>query len=306
MTKLLRLSDSSWPRSRDDLQATYPLTAFPADLATMAAADLAEFDHCIPIPTPAPIPGATEQAEEIAPVLTDGQWRQAWQLVAIPPLPSAPDWEQMRNALRSNSYSSAFNQVFSADSQAGIQLVAGLGLWEVTGKWGQFLQALLVSLRSIPTEKSAEIATNFLQLAHVCNMDQGFLDALETFLNGAGSWPEPLPQPNWSVFGQTLMTSPLIGALYQQAPPLLTHALTAGILRVRDGDSLVFASAWDGARQAGLLSPELVEMLENLALANNLPPEFIESIKPRRARNLDGTYRADDPNTPDVNEAWAP
>ncbi len=28
------------------------------------------------------------------------------------------------------------------------------------------------------------------------------------------------------------------------------------------------------------------------------PPE------PVRARNADGTYRADDPSTPDVNEAW--
>ena len=26
--------------------------------------------------------------------------------------------------------------------------------------------------------------------------------------------------------------------------------------------------------------------------------------EPRRARNADGTYRGDDPSTPDVNEAW--
>lgn len=88
--------------------------------------------------------------------------------------------------------------------------------------------------------------------------------------------------------------------------PKGTHALTAGILRVREGDPLVFASAWAGAHQAGLLSPDLAETLENLALANNLPPEFIASLKPRRARNPDGAYIADDPNTPDVDEAWAP
>ena len=29
-----------------------------------------------------------------------------------------------------------------------------------------------------------------------------------------------------------------------------------------------------------------------------------EEGRPRRARNADGTYRGDDPSTPDVNEAW--
>ena len=32
----------------------------------------------------------------------------------------------------------------------------------------------------------------------------------------------------------------------------------------------------------------------------------VVAVEKIRARNLDGTLKADDPSTPDVNEAWAP
>jgi hypothetical protein len=40
------------------------------------------------------------------------------------------------------------------------------------------------------------------------------------------------------------------------------------------------------------------------AIALLPPPEPMDDQEPQRARNPDGTYRADDPSTPDVNEAW--
>lgn len=185
MTKLLRLSDGSWPRSRDDLQATYPLTAFPVDPATMAATDLAEFDHCVPAPTPAPIPSSSERVEEVHPVLVAGQWRQAWQLVAISTPPPPPDWEQLRSALRTeNGYSSAFAAALQSDAMAGIQLVAALADWQGGGRWELFLQALLAALDALPAQNAAIVATEFLALGNRCHLDPAFLTALEGMLEG--------------------------------------------------------------------------------------------------------------------------
>lgn len=41
-----------------------------------------------------------------------------------------------------------------------------------------------------------------------------------------------------------------------------------------------------------------------LALAGTSSSKKSVSTKRKRARNADGTLKADDPNTPDVNEAW--
>lgn len=43
----------------------------------------------------------------------------------------------------------------------------------------------------------------------------------------------------------------------------------------------------------------LVELVEGF-----LNFEEPKPVKPKRARKKDGTYKADDPSTPDVNEAW--
>lgn len=123
------------------------------------------------------------------------------------------------------------------------------------------------------------------------------------------SWTlEPLPptppSPQWSAFAEALEASPLVVSLYNSAPNLLCHKLTGSLLRAMEGHPEAFSSAWLQARQLGLLSPELAAEVLSLSETCNLPLEFISSLQPRRARNPDGTFRADDPATPDVNEAW--
>lgn len=186
MTKLLRLSDSSWPRSRDDLQATYPLTAFPVDPATMAAADLAEFDHCVPVPTSAPIPGPSERVEEVHPVLLAGQWCQAWELVAISTPPPPPDWERFRSQLQThNGFPAAWTTILQGDSRAAIMLIASLSVWQAApDQWGQFLAAVLACLELLPLQQRAEVGLELLALAHSCHLDPAFLTALEALLEG--------------------------------------------------------------------------------------------------------------------------
>lgn len=187
MTRLLRLSDAAWPRSRADLQTAYPLTGFPVDLASMSPADLAEFDHCIPTPTPAPSPGPLEQVDEVHPVLVDGEWRQAWQLVPLAPAPPAPDWDQFRQALQTeNGFPSAWLTAFQANPQVAGLVASRLDLYEVNGNYHLFIHALLAALATLNNQaQAAEVAVEFAALAERCNMPAEFLEELDRRLLGS-------------------------------------------------------------------------------------------------------------------------
>lgn len=186
MTQLLRLSDGAWPRSRADLQTAYPLTGFPVDLASMSPADLAEFDHCIPTPTPAPTPSATERVDEVHPVLVDGEWRQAWQLVPIAPAPPAPDWAQMRQALQTeNGFPTAWAAAFQANPLVAGMMGPRLDLCEINGKYGLFIDSLLIALATLNNQaQAAEVAVEFVALAERCYMPAEFLEELDSRLLG--------------------------------------------------------------------------------------------------------------------------
>lgn len=183
MTQLLRLSDATWPRSRADLQASYPLTAFPADLSQC---DLSDFDHCIPTPTdPPPHDPATQRAEEVHPVLVAGVWRQAWQVIDLPPsppLPPAPDWVRFQAELQSaNGFPQAWAAIFSGDARPGIGLIAALTVWQATGQWQQFLGASLACL-ALLEDQAPHVGLELLALAVDCNLDPAFCQALEATL----------------------------------------------------------------------------------------------------------------------------
>ena len=49
---------------------------------------------------------------------------------------------------------------------------------------------------------------------------------------------------------------------------------------------------------------QIRELEKQLAAAQGTKTRSVETDEPKRARNADGTYRGDDPSTPDVNEAW--
>lgn len=115
--------------------------------------------------------------------------------------------------------------------------------------------------------------------------------------------------PRWVEFAAAAWAQPSINALLAaglQSAPALAMALPVGLSKASDGDSRAFLSAWQQARDLGLATSEQAELLQQLAVAHDLPPEFCAAINRVRARNPDGTYRADDPATPDVNEAWEP
>jgi hypothetical protein len=59
----------------------------------------------------------------------------------------------------------------------------------------------------------------------------------------------------------------------------------------------------------GAISPELLGGIAAMAAEHHLPAAFIAGLAPaaperERARDADGQFIADDPSTPDVDEAW--
>lgn len=104
--------------------------------------------------------------------------------------------------------------------------------------------------------------------------------------------------------------------------PALAMALSVGLGKAADGDSRVFLSAWQTARGQGLVSSGLVEALQIMATAHDLPAEFVAGlgdapwqwpVNPERGdewtapdgsrwrwdqpRDAEGQFLADDPAT---------
>jgi hypothetical protein len=78
-----------YPRSVADFRAAFPDLAVgnnPRD------EDVQPYGWRVVAPTAPPVPGPGQRVEEIQPVETGGQWRQAWRLVDLPPQPPEPDW----------------------------------------------------------------------------------------------------------------------------------------------------------------------------------------------------------------------
>lgn len=87
--------------------------------------------------------------------------------------------------------------------------------------------------------------------------------------------------PRWLEFGQVVQSSPEINALLGQAlqnAPALAMALSVGLGKAADGDARVFSGAWSAAMAAGLITPELVMLTQDIATAHDLPAEFIAGL----------------------------
>jgi hypothetical protein len=131
---------------------------------------------------------------------------------------------------------------------------------------------------------------------------------------GNGQWeiPEPVIIPRWVDFSAAIMSLPainvMLGAVLQSAPGLY-GGLVVGLQNASEGDSRVFLNSWSTAYALELLTTELIITVQKIASEYELPEAFIEALAAYqmvRARNEDGTFMADDPATPDVNEAWVP
>lgn len=132
------------------------------------------------------------------------------------------------------------------------------------------------------------------------------------WVNGQWDIPEPVIAPRWVDFSATIMSLPainaMLGAVLQSAPGLY-GGLVVGLQSASEGDSRVFLNSWSTAYSMGLLSAEIIITMQQIATEHDLPKEFTDSLAVYpliRARNEDGTFIADDPATPDVDEAWAP
>jgi len=70
--------------------------------------------------------------------------------------------------------------------------------------------------------------------------------------------------------------------------------------RVRAGDIVDLPE--EEVRRILTTKPRALEILPELPLEKPAPKKA--PVKRKRARKADGTLKADDPSTPDINEAW--
>jgi hypothetical protein len=54
--------------------------------------------------------------------------------------------------------------------------------------------------------------------------------------------------------------------------------LEVGLGQAANGDSRVFLQAWQSAKALGLVPAELVQGIQMLATAHDLPPEFVGGL----------------------------
>jgi hypothetical protein len=59
----------------------------------------------------------------------------------------------------------------------------------------------------------------------------------------------------------------------------LEHGLSVGLGQAAQGDSRVFIGAWQQAKSLGLIPPELVAGVQELAVAFDLPAEFVGGLE---------------------------
>lgn len=87
--------------------------------------------------------------------------------------------------------------------------------------------------------------------------------------------------PRWMEFGAAVQALPEINSMLGAAltaAPALAMAQAVGLGKAADGDSRVFLTAWSAARATGLVSAELVQALQQLAAAHDLPADFVAAL----------------------------
>ena len=85
--------------------------------------------------------------------------------------------------------------------------------------------------------------------------------------------------PQWIAFNEALPDD--VNTLLAHAQSLdhrLYGGLMVGLGKAADGDSRVFLGAWQKARAAGLIPPEMVTGLQMLATAHDLPADFVAGL----------------------------
>jgi hypothetical protein len=85
--------------------------------------------------------------------------------------------------------------------------------------------------------------------------------------------------PRWIEFWSALPADvDALLAAARAASPRLELGLGVGLGKAADGDSRVFLSAWQQAKSLGLIPPELVAGVQALAVAFDLPADFVQGL----------------------------
>jgi hypothetical protein len=85
--------------------------------------------------------------------------------------------------------------------------------------------------------------------------------------------------PRWIEFWAALPSDvDALLAAARAASPRLELGLGVGLGKAADGDSRVFLAAWQSAKALGLVPAELVQGIQMLATAHDLPAEFVGGL----------------------------
>ena len=104
------------------------------------------------------------------------------------------------------------------------------------------------------------------------------------WVNGEYSIVPLPPVPRWVDFSAVIMAHPainiMLGTLLQNAPGLY-GGLVVGLQNASEGDSRVFLNSWNAAYAMGLISPELITTVQQIAGEYDLPESFIQALSPQ-------------------------
>ena len=104
------------------------------------------------------------------------------------------------------------------------------------------------------------------------------------WVNGEYVIEELPPVPRWVDFSSVMMSLPsiniMLGTLIQNAPGLY-GGLVVGLQNASEGDSRVFLNSWNAAYAMGLISPELITTVQQIAGEYDLPESFIQALSPQ-------------------------
>ena len=156
--------------------------------------------------------------------------------------------------------------------------------------------------RPAPLPNRIRLSDGFTRYAHQPPTAEEILDAgyvgpytepaydaaTEQLLWVAGAYviealPPPPIVPRWVDFSAVVMAHPsvnlMLGEVVQNAPGLY-GGLFVGLQNASEGDSRVFLNSWNAAYTMGLISPELITTVQEIAGEYDLPEAFIGALEP--------------------------
>ena len=131
-------------------------------------------------------------------------------------------------------------------------------------------------------------AEEILDAGYVAYTEPAYDAATEQLLWVNGEYviealPPPPIVPRWVDFSAVVMALPsvnlMLGEVLQNAPGLY-GGLVVGLQNASEGDSRVFLNSWNAAYTMGLISPELITTVQEIAGEYDLPEAFIGALEP--------------------------